>query len=51
VAEEVAGKHLTDLINLYVPDMGQIMERELGASYETPAIASALSLLTPPRSW
>lgn len=37
IAEETAGRHLTDIISLAVPDMPVILKRDLIANYPTPA--------------
>ena len=39
VAEETAGKHLTDFANVAVPDLAQPLERNMLARYPTPAMA------------
>ena len=42
VAEETAGQHLTDLASLAVPDMEEVLARNLAARYPTPAISAIL---------
>lgn len=37
VAEETAGRHLTDAVSLAVPDMGVLLEQDMEAIYPTPA--------------
>lgn len=36
-AEETAGRHLTDVIGLGVPDMAELISRDIAANYPTPA--------------
>ena len=36
-AEEAAGRHLTDIIGLGVPDMAELLSRDVAANYPTPA--------------
>src|SRR3546814_16120388 len=36
VAEETAGRHLTDVVSLAVPDMADILKADLLANYPTP---------------
>ncbi|MDH3445508.1 MAG: hypothetical protein OEN50_16400, partial [Deltaproteobacteria bacterium] len=38
IAEETAGRHLTDVISLAVPDLPVIIKQDLVANYPTPAI-------------
>lgn len=42
VAEETVGRHLTDVVSMAVPDMVDILERDLVANYPTPAAARIL---------
>lgn len=55
VAEETAGRHLNSLINMFVPDMGLVIEHNIPATYVTPAIAAILpqykALLDPGHRW
>jgi ABC-type Fe3+ transport system substrate-binding protein len=37
IAEEIAGRHLTDILTLGVPDMAVILKQNLVAKYPTPA--------------
>src|SRR5437868_7062551 len=37
VAEETAGRHLTDIFNIAVPDMSSVLTANLAAIYPTPA--------------
>lgn len=36
-AEEAAGRHLTDVIGLAVPDMAELIDKNIAAKYPTPA--------------
>lgn len=36
-AEEAAGRHLTDVIGLGVPDMAELISKDIAANYPTPA--------------
>ena len=42
IAEEAAGRHLTDVAQLSSADMAKVHAKELGASYPTPAINKIL---------
>jgi iron(III) transport system substrate-binding protein len=42
IAEETAGRHLTDVLTLGVPDMAVILKQNLVAKYPTPAIKRIL---------
>ena len=42
IAEETAGRHLTDILTLGVPDMAVILKQNLVASYPTPATKKIL---------
>ena len=42
IAEETAGRHLTDILTLGVPDMAIILKQNLVASYPTPATKKIL---------
>jgi iron(III) transport system substrate-binding protein len=42
VAEETAGRHLTDVVSLAVPDLAEILKADLLANYPTPAAARIL---------
>jgi iron(III) transport system substrate-binding protein len=42
VQEEAAGRHLTDVLSLAIPDLDLILARNLLAAYPTPATASIL---------
>ena len=43
IAEETAGRHLTDVVNVALPDMGELVKRELVARLPTPATAAILA--------
>jgi hypothetical protein len=43
MAEEIAGRHLTDVINVALPDLGELVKRDLVARFPTPATAAILS--------
>jgi iron(III) transport system substrate-binding protein len=55
VAEETAGRHLTDLVSLAVPDMEDVLARNLAARYPTPAVAAILpryrAFMDPDNRW
>ncbi len=42
VAEEAAGRHLTDIVSMAVPDLTDILDRNLVAAYPTPAAEKIL---------
>ena len=42
VAEETAGRHLTDVISVAIPDLTEVLKRNLAARYPTPAAAAIL---------
>ena len=42
IAEETAGRHLTDILTLGVPDMAVILKQNLVAKYPTPATKKIL---------
>lgn len=42
IAEETAGRHLTDVLGVTTPDMNIILRRDLAARYPTPATAAVL---------
>ena len=42
VAEETAGRHLTDVVNLALPDLEHILSRNILATYPTPATNAVL---------
>ena len=42
VAEETAGRHLTDVISVAIPDLTDVLKRGLAARYPTPAAAAIL---------
>jgi iron(III) transport system substrate-binding protein len=41
--EEIAGRHLTDVINVALPDMGELIKRNQVARFPTPATAPILA--------
>jgi ABC-type Fe3+ transport system substrate-binding protein len=41
-AEETAGRHLTDVINIALPDITTLVARNMVARYSTPAVAALL---------
>jgi hypothetical protein len=41
-AEEIVGRHLTDVVNVALPDMGELVRRKLVARFSTPATAAIL---------
>lgn len=55
VAEETAGRHLTDVVSLAVPDLAEILKADLLANYPTPATESILAqykgFLDPEHRW
>jgi iron(III) transport system substrate-binding protein len=55
VAEETAGRHLTDVVSLAVPDLAEILKADLLANYPTPATHSILpqykGFLDPENRW
>jgi iron(III) transport system substrate-binding protein len=55
VQEETAGRHLTDVLSLAVPDLDLILDRKLLAANPTPATASILpqykSFIDPAHRW
>jgi len=55
VAEETAGRHLTDVVSLAVPDMAAILKADLVANYPTPAADRILpqykGFLDPEHRW
>lgn len=42
VAEETAGRHLTDVISVAIPDLSEVLRKNLAARYPTPAAAAIL---------
>jgi iron(III) transport system substrate-binding protein len=55
VSEETAGQHLTDIMNLAVPDLEVILARDFAARYPTPAVSAILpkyrGFLDPDNRW
>ena len=55
VAEETAGRHLTDVVSLAVPDLAEILKADLLANYPTPATEHILpqykGFLDPEHRW
>jgi iron(III) transport system substrate-binding protein len=55
VAEETAGRHLTDVVSLAVPDLAEILKADLLANYPTPATEAILAqykgFLDPEHRW
>jgi iron(III) transport system substrate-binding protein len=55
VQEETAGRHLTDILSLAVPDLDAILNRHLAAAYPTPATAAILpqykNFIDPQHRW
>jgi iron(III) transport system substrate-binding protein len=55
VAEETAGRHLTDIFSMAVPDLSEVLKQRLAATYPTPATGHILpayhAFIDPDNRW